>query len=333
MPAERANLNNKNMSEGEPKIEEQEPEKPERTSGIMRVAGVSAEEERIILERTKKEYFDKQTPVEGEREKSPEESEIINDILAKLPEFIKEYGGTPLQLKPEHIHVVNPEKLSYMQRRSYKKSGARGGYTPEKQTVEILAVTQSKLIFGICVAHELIHFNSFQSAQYSPEGDRITERVFGVSEVSKDEEHIYFDDFNETITEELAARFEREHFKSIPLLHKALKRKEEMAVGVKWPEEVSSVEDIMDIIVKKGWFRTQYGVARRGFLEESAKLWEMIKEIQQKNSEKFKTDEDVFRFFTKAYFTGKRLGMARLIENTFGKGSFRELGKGIISNY
>ncbi|MCX6717277.1 MAG: hypothetical protein NTU76_01195 [Candidatus Taylorbacteria bacterium] len=71
--------------------EEQQPEEerePERTSGIIRVPGVSPEREKEILGTVEKEIFDKQEFFKQEREKTPEEKEIVNGILAHLPEFV-----------------------------------------------------------------------------------------------------------------------------------------------------------------------------------------------------------------------------------------------------
>ena len=53
----------------------------------------------------------------------------------------------------------------------------------------------------------------------------------------------------------------------------------------------------------------------------------MMAEIRAKNPGEFESDEDVFRLFTQAYFTGNFLSVARLVEKTRGKGSFKRLGK------
>ena len=52
----------------------------------------------------------------------------------------------------------------------------------------------------------------------------------------------------------------------------------------------------------------------------------VVSEIQEEFSKKYKANEDVSLEFLKAFFTGYLLPIARLVETTFGKGSFRVLG-------
>ena len=49
-------------------------------------------------------------------------------------------------------------------------------------------------------------------------------------------------------------------------------------------------------------------------------------EIQKQFPDKYQSIEEVFKEFLKANFTGQLLGIARLVEQTFGEGSFRLLG-------
>ena len=53
----------------------------------------------------------------------------------------------------------------------------------------------------------------------------------------------------------------------------------------------------------------------------------LLEEICKKNPE-FSSTDQVFDIFAKAVMTGKLLKVARLIEKTFGMGSFREIGEG-----
>jgi len=49
-------------------------------------------------------------------------------------------------------------------------------------------------------------------------------------------------------------------------------------------------------------------------------------EIQKEFPEKFKSADDVYKIFLNAHFTGHLVTIGRLVEKTFGEGSFRELG-------
>ena len=57
----------------------------------MRLVGVSSEREKEILGYVKTEKFDKQELYKAEREKTPEELETINGILASLVILIEVY--------------------------------------------------------------------------------------------------------------------------------------------------------------------------------------------------------------------------------------------------
>ena len=52
----------------------------------------------------------------------------------------------------------------------------------------------------------------------------------------------------------------------------------------------------------------------------------MIDDLYLKNKGSFESKEDVFDLIAKAVLTGRLLSVARLMEKTHGKGSFRKLG-------
>jgi len=106
--------------------------------------------------------------------------------------------------------------------------------------------------------------------------------------------HIYFEGLNEAIIEELTIRFGQGNFELIPELQREL--------------------------IDKNTY---------GYSEERKKLKEIIEKIYETNKdlEHFNSSEDVFYIFAKAVMSGKTLKIARLIEKTYGKGSFRKLGE------
>ncbi|MCX6723872.1 MAG: hypothetical protein NT155_01700 [Candidatus Staskawiczbacteria bacterium] len=310
--------------EEEPQPEEQ---KPERTSGLMRVVGVSRGQEKTILKNVKTELFDKQAPYGIEREKSPEELEIISQISSCIPEFIEKYGGDPAPIKPEHVHIIDFDKvdlseLTEEQREKIDnaKNKVGGRYRPYKQAVSIfiLPEMESRLYFAQRVAHELIHFNAFQSANYGSKDGKISSRVEGFVSTTKAEED-YFKGINEAVTEELTKRFDKEYFGSISVLADDIRERDSFSATVRVnPGVVAS----LFVTKEKSTAGRPYA-----YREERKKLKGMMKDIQLKNPEQFQTREDVFNVFAEAYFTGKRLRVARLVEKTYGKGAFRKLGE------
>lgn len=53
----------------------------------------------------------------------------------------------------------------------------------------------------------------------------------------------------------------------------------------------------------------------------------LIDDLYNKNAGSFASREEVFNLFARAVMTGRLLSVARLLEKTYGKGSFRELGE------
>jgi len=68
-------------------------------------------------------------------------------------------------------------------------------------------------------------------------------------------------------------------------------------------------------------------VGFRERLRERQKLDELLYRLLQQMPEKFQSKEELFSEFAKANFTGNYLPLARLIEKSMGKGSFRRLAK------
>jgi len=58
----------------------------------------------------------------------------------------------------------------------------------------------------------------------------------------------------------------------------------------------------------------------------------VCEEIKKQYPEQFKDASEVYKLFLKAHFTGQLLPIARLMEKTFGEGSFRLLGNMETSN-
>ncbi len=326
-----------------PEPQSEEKQGTERTSGIVRVANASKERQDEVLGDIKTEVFDKQELGKKEREKTPEEIKIIEEVLAKMPDFVEKYGGKPVPVRPEHIHIMNPSDLPEVGGQNLK--GTIGIYSTSSQKIAISpSITENKLGFAGAVSHEVIHFNAFQSItrrehSFFQEPSVFATRSSGFSvsveagkkgipysplgKKAKTMAYFYF--INEAMTEELTKRFDEECFGSIPLLAPDIENREKFRAGI---VSEAKAEDIRVVNPVKGILR---GFVPKGlpyyYAPQRKKLWKIIGEIKKKNSRKFDSDEDVFNVFARAYFTGKKLEAARLIEKTFGKGSFRKLGK------
>ncbi|TSC93885.1 MAG: hypothetical protein CEN87_714 [Parcubacteria group bacterium Licking1014_1] len=326
------------MSESREKFEEEKPEDPERTSGLMRVVGVTPEKKEKILSAVKETRFDKQANYEQEREKTPEEMQIVNGILSYLPGFVKKYGGKAVPLRPEHLHIIDASKLTEEERKICETRNGFYKHELQRAVVVVYSIKRDVLTFALTATHELIHFNSFQSdtGEDNKTGPMVlTKRREGllVTEKNAGDKKPYFFDLNEGITAELEKRFDEEYFKLIPALSENIKEREEFrdAWDERHPEQdkepIASITITKRELDSRGEIHKDAALIGYGYDSQRKKLWQVIKEIREKNPGEFELDEDVFNIFAKTYFTGKLLPIARLIEKTYGKGSFRKLGR------
>ena len=65
---------------------------------------------------------------------------------------------------------------------------------------------------------------------------------------------------------------------------------------------------------------------RQGVCYEKTGQAEQAKQCAQKLADQYADADEVYKVFLKAHFTGQLLPIARLVEKTFGEGSFRLLG-------
>jgi len=312
---------------------------PERTSGLMKVVGVLPKIEKEILSDVGDKYFGKQEKYDIEREKTPEELKIIEGILNYLPDFVKKYGGMSVPLTPEHIHIADYHQLTDEEKKLLKKKHAetKGAYNHVKESVLIVVNEKedNNLNFAQLVAHELMHFSSFQSADLENKNSHdlnAMNRITGLSiRTGKNDKEIYFDGFNEAMTEELAMRFGEEFFESIDELSKNIETRNNIRDRYSIGEEKAK-RNIANVITKKVESGPKAGMWKSTILKysyprEREMMTKIIDDIYNANKNDFESSEKVFDIFAKAYFTGNILPIARLVEKTFGKGSFRKLGE------
>jgi len=317
------------MDRGEPQPSDNQPQEPERTSGIMRVPAFSPEDESALLGSIKRDLFDGHREWPGEREKTPSEMEIINAILVSLPEFIKEYGGKPLALRADHLHVIDYDNLTEDEK---KRRSSPGFFMSKNQEALVVCKSEnySAIKFAEVVVHELIHFSSFQSVDYSAESRKISERTLGFAMTvtngknPDDKPELYFHGVNEAITAELTKRFSEKYLGSIPVLAEDINRRNEFRAEIK----KGDATEIMVFSNTKKPDGTWRAISEDyPYADERENCWAMMQEIQEKNPDKFRDAEGVFRGFVNAYFTGRFMPVVRLLEKTYGKGFFRRLGK------
>ncbi len=299
---------------------------PERKSGVSRVLSESPEREAALSKRFE-DALRTQEFGSFERSPTPEEGAVIVQLIPAVAEFVEKYGGTPVDsISAANIHLLDPDRLAPEDREAIDRMNIGGVYDRERQAV-FIAPADSLLTTAQRIAHELLHFHSYQSVHdEGPEG-RPSPRRIGFGAFDKSMTTRYFRDLDEAIVEELVLRLDDQCFKKFEALTSALTRRERFRLTTRAPREIAAVTDQQ---LPDGTWQTRLESWR--YSRPRAQLGTLLKDICDRNRGRFSDPEAVFEVFARAVFTGRLLELARLVEDTFGKGSFATLAKETMSS-
>lgn len=302
---------------------------------FLEVAGVTLREKEEILSGLKKEKEEAKECFLFERKKTKDEIRLIKYLNKYLKEFVKKYNQKIVEIPPERIHFLTKE--SFLERDKITKKRARGAFLPTSQEILVFAPERiDKLDLAQSIIHEMIHFNSFGSLERR-EGKVRIRRLGLAIKTKKDKRPYFFLSLNEALTTELVKRFVNEYFPKIPNLRNDFKKIRKALSQIElWGRFEGEIKELKDEIA---WIDLAKIEERRGeilekgeplikiysYWRERKALKRIIQIIYWKNRERFNSEEDVFTLFAKAYFSGRLLELARIIEKTFGKGSFRKI--------
>lgn len=306
------------MKEGEPKFDE---ENIERETGISKLVGLHPDDE-VKLTEIVKGIFQEQKIQQYERPKTKEELETIESILEKMPEFVRRYGGNPVPLEPKHIHFLDANKMPPLEPNAI--TAESGFYSTRDQLIGVVD-RNNPLLNARNIVHETLHFNSFLSVGIGKDCSSSVRRLG--FEIKTYDEEILFKTLNEAVIEELTARFHKEYFNSIPNLPKE-----------NYDSNLTPDYDIFSLIYAKErtilwtvirdicYKRLGIPISEEDFDELAQE--ELEGELDKKKREDLsKIKEEVFDLFARTVMSGKLLPVARSVEETYGKGSFRKLGE------
>lgn len=241
---------------------------------------------------------DGRTIKEGfEIEKTERDILIINWLESHIEEYLKKYGGKrSFDIPPGKIHILKDGATEEFTEGALSK----GGYSVRTGGI-IIDRNTSDVEFAISLAHELIHYGSYQSLQLliSEEGEGFLRQYrSGISINSRDSKYSYLDNLEEGIVELLTENFFHEEIEKSDL----------------FKEEIENLNKV----------GTKIDFTRKG---EREALTNLAKAIWEKNKEEFGSQEEVLRIFIEAQLNGNILRLGKLIEHTFGKGSLRKLAE------
>jgi len=303
----------------------------------IRIVGKGSDEEK---EQAKKEirqalfnHFQSLPPEEQkllrklEYPKSEIELVLINFANKETSLLMQEAGIEPYNISTENYHLLPPE----LYERFVGKTQTRGVTSYTKQGILLNAehFRDNPVNFGATVLHETLHLKSHFSVKLQEKNGAAYYRA-GISSFHTLQQfgykgyHEHFRGLHEAIVTETGKRLLKKMLE-LPELEKEknwLESDEAKAAKRKLAEEKQIAEDDIIWIDKNdinNWEVIPY-------LQQRAVLTYLCSEIQKEFSKQYKNHDDVYELFLKAHFTGKLLEIARLIEKTFGKGSFRMVG-------
>jgi hypothetical protein len=287
-----------------------------------------------------------------ERLKTPEELHIIDLVNEATNLELIKYGVEPIEISPENILVINREDWDEFLS-TLKLSMTASGYSSPVLGKIVVPTQRSNLEFLHIVLHETIHYKSYLAQQLLkkriPETRELVDTDSallyrsGLTILSRDGSTAYFKVLDEAITEELTKKIFSEISKSDPIFeseNEENKISKEIKIGSYpaykyYSTDIDRLLSIADVESGELFYVSESKVRAATFLYRLETKWlrEVIQEIVKASNGKFKNGDEVFSLFVRGKLTGNILPIGKLIENTLGKGKFKELGNFDIEAY
>lgn len=312
-----------------------------RESGIVRILGVDEDREKELLKIYKDRFDEDNGPHDSELEHSPELDQLIRNVNIYLQDFLKLYQVESVFLEPKHVQLIDVSKITETQEERLAEEDSRiGVYHIFSQKIILLQnyTPGQRIAFAHTLVHEMMHFNSVQYLEEVESKDGEPERyirrqgfnVFGVESVNG-ETGFLFNNLDEAVVEELTIRFEKSYFSRLEQLEEEYVSREKMKDEIRESdsEEVINLEEILAVksMTKLGDGGITVISEPFAYPEYRRELNTAIDYIYAHNQESFNSKEEVFNLFAQAVLVGDMLPLARVVEKTYGPGSFRRLGE------
>lgn len=255
-----------------------------------------------------------------EREKTPEEVKVIalaNDATNRL---LERRGLTPFTVPAKNIHVV---KGNVQFTDQFVEEAGDAFY---RMTTENICISTLPLMpFAHRVVHELRHMKGYNVLQVievaGSNGRHFISEIYRAGLISRgrNRKREAFRALEEAIVEEDTARLLKEVFAD-PLF---LKDRQQTAhlLSRYFTKGKTNTNGIYYAYEDGSEIRC-YSPA---YIEERKSLKMLLEKIVGKNRRRFASTDEVFEIFARASMQGNMLPVARLMESTFGKGSFSRL--------
>jgi len=300
---------------------------------------------RKIQEMTEKK---KNILIDYERKKSPDEARLI-DLANKITnEIIKNYSNNNFNILADDIHIIKLDKKGPLRK---KTNFFQDNYNNKlEQCIIIGDINEDekakRLCFFVTLCHEIFHAKSYATVGVIPGSGSLILRQIGVFFENHDER--YFESMNEALTEkltELAMDYLYEHsgdeeianlFGNLIQESKS-KREDGNFLSGRIPfvfknDAIVFDKDHKNDPVSQRLRRPHYvlpGPEHAGSIKYTAYIFErfILDKLIEKICGKTGKDEiEVNKIFLGAYFDGKIGRLKKIIDESFGVGTFEKIG-------
>lgn len=299
----------------------------ERRSSVTRLVGDMSEAKREQIRNNHDEHFRDQSMYRSahreknrrrwarttEREKTPEEVQVLSIVNDATNHLLRKYGLDAFDVPPDNIHIMKRNLL--MKVREFVSFRKReGGFIQDLEAAEIVDPISLSALAATAL-HELIHFKSYGALQRKTDDTKwLDDYRVGLEVSSRDGKTTYFKSLNEAVTEELTKRMLSDILRH-PIFQKERERTEKL--------KNHPILRFLHPPDEEAYYVGYTGIGKFAFGQEREMLNDLIDGIYVNNRDMFRQRDEVFEVFVRAMMTGNILPLGRLIEKTFGKGSFR----------
>jgi len=271
--------------------------------------------------------------------KSEQQLALIGFANQETSSLMEEAGIKPYDVPAENYHIIPPCLYKEISGRVNDNSTATAFLTKQGIVANAEHIRDNLVLFGTSAIHELLHLKAHLSMEVQEENGKVDtayrEGVF-VRSLQSDGYHGKYHEHFVGLDEGIVTETEKKLYiklldhpelakeKEWLMTNEAQKLKKEFAEKKEIPEDdiiwINKPEEKKDTI----------SVSATGkaipYSKQRAVLNYVCSEIQKQFPDKYQNEEDVYKIFLKANFTGQLLSIAKLVEKTFGKVSFRMLG-------
>lgn len=326
---------------------------PNAEDDLINRLGLSADELRLVREtHVQDAQRVRERLSEGAVELTDAQQELAGAVASELDRTLREYGiALPDRSAPHVIALERDDFLASTGKVETPHSRTGGIFIPALHTIVLRYMKKAwganahNETFVAILAHESVHAAGVRKMQtiLTPEGDarieahRLGLEIFGLDHPARSA----FSDLNEAVTELLAMAVSNQIIRSKPdqfrkaavrqIIHylqhapeDAPWRKLAMKMGWRPTDSDDDAEDVAWRLFREKKFPYSVGRERfRSYVKQRRILRQIMDEIQKRNPNDYPASKDVEALFYRAMVGGSMLELGRVVEKTFGSGTFR----------